>query len=121
MQDSFSSQQQVDVSKERVRWHAPAPVTYKCNVDGAWKERRGGIGVLFRDSKGAVLASGIFPVDSASSPLHVEVLAVLKGLEMAESFNFSRCSMETDCSAVIHGVKNLAMDKSCFGHCFTEI
>ena len=59
----------------------------KCNVDGAWKDGKGGLGVIVRDSLGNVVLSGVFPELAAVLPLHIELLAILKALEVAAAFN----------------------------------
>ena len=108
-------------SSVKWKWKAPSCDVVKCNVDGAWKDHRGGIGVIFRDFNGRVLLSGIFPVMHATEPLHVEILAAMKGLEIAKAFNFHRLIVETDCIGVVQGINNPAASKSIFGHYFTAI
>ena len=43
------------------KWIAPEAGILKCNVDGSWKEGKGGIGVIVRNNLGEVVLSGIFP------------------------------------------------------------
>ena len=67
----------------------------KCNVDGSWKDGKGRIRVIVHDSLSLVIFSGIFPVLTTISLLHVEILAVLKGLELAKAFYIQCLCLET--------------------------
>ena len=93
----------------------------KCNMDGSWKEGRGGIGIIVQNSRGLVVLSGIFSLMSAISPLHAEILAVNKGLEVVVAFQITRVYIETDCIGVLQGVRNSAMEKSILGHSLKEV
>ena len=75
----------------------------------------------FSETVRVVRVSGIFPVAVGVSPLHVELLAVVQGLELATAFNLTCLIIETDCQEVLHGIQNPAMDKATFGHYFAEI
>ena len=55
-------------------------------MDGSWKEGKGGVGVIVRNSLGSVVFYGIFPILAAISPLHIKTLAALKGLEVVAAF-----------------------------------
>ena len=120
-QESPADRPMRSVATTNDKWSGPAPGILKCNVDGAWQDGKAGIGLIVRDSKGKIILSGIFPVIMASCPLHVEILAVLKGIEVATEFNLTRIWLETDCLGVLHGVESNGQDKSVMGHLFSEI
>ena len=90
-------------------------------MDRVYKDRKSGVGVIFRNWQGSVQASSVFPIYAGISPLHIEILAVLQGLEPTAVFNLTYLIIETDCLEVLHGIRNSTMAKSTFGHYFEPI
>ena len=68
--------------------------------------------MLARDGAGKLKFSGIFPLNSATSPLRAEVLDVLKGLEMSLCFGVSWIVIDTDYLKVVHGIQGATHDGS---------
>ena len=76
---------------------------------------------MCKNSLGSMVFSGIFPILTAISSLHIETLAVLKGLELVAAFQIPRICIETDCVGVIHSIRNMSMVKSTIGHYLNKI
>ena len=93
----------------------------KLHVDGAYKEDKGGIGIVARNERGRVVFSSIFPMLATTSTLHVETLAILKRIELVETFNLCNVIIEIDYMAIVQGVHSQSMEKSPMGHLFQKI
>ena len=86
------------------------------NIDGAFKEDKGGIGVVIRDSKGELIATMAEPINKVVEPKLLEALAVAKGIDFANDLALTGYSLEMDCLEVVNRVNNTDEDLSVIGH-----
>ena len=64
-----------------------------------------------KSSDGQVVFSGIFPISNAITPYHVETLAILSGLQFADTFNLKRVDIETNCLRAMQEIGSALMGK----------
>ena len=88
----------------QMQWQKPSAGTYKINVDGAYKDSRGGIGILVCDQMGDIIAVASIPMQSLTGPEHAEIEAVLKALDFACELDLPRFVLESDCTAIVQAV-----------------
>ena len=89
------------------RWKAPPIGFVKPNFDGANSDvsRLSGVGVLIRDSDGAVLASCAEKIDQVYKAEDTEALAALKALTFAHELGFHNVVLEGDALSLIYALK----------------
>ena len=80
-----------------VNWHTPSYGYVKINCDGAWKSASGKAGFrgVFRDYQGVVLGAFCSNLDISSS-VAVEVIAVIKAIELAFVHDWKHVWLEVD-------------------------
>ena len=90
------------------RWRAPPVGFVKANFDGANSDisRLSGVGVVIRDSDGAVLASCAKKIDQAYKAEDTEALAALKALTFAHELGFHNVVLEGDALSLIYALKS---------------
>ncbi|KAL4342296.1 hypothetical protein GQ457_08G031660 [Hibiscus cannabinus] len=86
------------------RWRPPPTGSVKVNVDGAFlpSARLGAIGVLARDSSGAVLGGFARPVPALGPASAVEASALHAGLEYAIARGWASVLVESDAAVLIN-------------------
>ena len=89
----------------RCTWKPPPSGTFKINFDGAIfpKEKKSGIGVVIRDSRGLVIASCSKVVHQVLGVSDVEAMAATWALSFASDVGVKRVVLEGDSMAVIIG------------------
>ena len=89
----------------RRTWKPPPSGTFKINFDGAIFpiEKKSGLGVVIRDSRGLVIASCSKVVHQALGVCEVEALAVAWALSFASDVGVKRAVLEGGSMAVISG------------------
>ena len=89
------------------RWTAPPNGFVKINFDGANAEssRMFGVGVVIRDSEGAVLASCAEKLNQPFKAEDMEALAALKALSFAHELGFQNIVLEGDALNLIQALK----------------
>ncbi|XP_024161517.1 uncharacterized protein LOC112168823 [Rosa chinensis] len=104
VKENSSEQQQVTRNKS---WKKPPEGWLKCNIDGAFKTQsdQSGAGIVFRDSRGQFQAATIRPLQSITTPFHVELHALYKAIRMVVGMNYNRVIFETDCSMLVAALK----------------
>ncbi|KAK2651128.1 hypothetical protein Ddye_018617 [Dipteronia dyeriana] len=85
-------------------WIPPPLGRLKINTDTAIDvaKKRVGIGIIVRDSTGAVMASSSQQVKASYDPHTVESLAIYKGLQFALESGFWNCVLESDAQVVVN-------------------
>ncbi|KAL4346671.1 hypothetical protein GQ457_17G008390 [Hibiscus cannabinus] len=99
------------------RWRPPPAGSVKINVDGAFLPSAclGAIGVLARDSSGAVLGGFARPVPVRGPASAVEASALLAGLEFAITSGWASALVESDAAVLINKLHRPTMDLSLLG------
>ncbi|KAK4268336.1 hypothetical protein QN277_025008 [Acacia crassicarpa] len=107
---------------EMVRWEAPPCGTCKINVDGSFitKSREAGIGGLIRNSNGQWIFGFSEPV-KVETILHVELLAIKKGLELAWNKGCRNVICETDSKDSLKLIKRASTNVHMFRKVIGEI
>ncbi|XP_024171637.1 uncharacterized protein LOC112177585 [Rosa chinensis] len=87
-------------------WEPAKTAEFKHNIDGAFMPHmtKGGIGGLLRTSSGKVAAAFHFVSPFISSAYHVELLAILAGLELIKQHDYRYVFIETDCQVAVHDI-----------------
>ena len=91
-----------------MRWRCLPAGLVKINFDGAvfGASNMFGIGVVIRDSNGAVLASCSQKIPQACKAKEIEVLAALKALSFVFEFGFRSAILESDSLGLIQALKS---------------
>ncbi|OMO70912.1 reverse transcriptase [Corchorus capsularis] len=89
-------------------WTAPPVGVIKLNVDASFsvETNEAGLGVVARDSGGAVLVSAARRLLFVSSPLYAEVHALLFAFEVALEYGYNSCILESDSLIAITGINS---------------
>ena len=90
-----------------MRWRCPLAGLVKINFDGAvfGASNMFGIGMVIRDSNGAVLASCSQKIPQACKAKEIEVLAALKALSFVFELGFRSAILENDSLGLIQALK----------------
>ena len=90
-----------------MRWRCPPAGLVKINFDGAvfGASNMFGIGMVIRDSNGAVLASCSQKIPQACKAKEIEVLAALKALSFVFELGFRSAILENDSLGLIQALK----------------
>ncbi|KAL4282980.1 hypothetical protein GQ457_16G018030 [Hibiscus cannabinus] len=96
------------------RWRPPLAGSVKINVDGAFlpSARLGAIGVIARDSSGAVLGGFAKPVPVRGPASTMEVSALFAGLEFAIANGWASALIESDAAVIVNNFHRPTMDLS---------
>ena len=83
---------------QRCRWSPPPPGFVKINVDGAVfsDTNSAGVGTVIRNREGLVMTSHTQRFSHAYSPVVIEALAALHGLQLARDLGFTNAVLEGD-------------------------
>ncbi|GJN10368.1 hypothetical protein PR202_ga28456 [Eleusine coracana subsp. coracana] len=105
-------------ARHKLTWIPPSSGWAKVNVDGAFSSdtRRGGVGVIIRDKRGAVILTAWRVIFQAASAEEVETLACTEGLNMATEWVRDRVVLESDCSELVRALERKGTPRSnlCF-------
>lgn len=90
------------LTKAVVKWQPPEQGWVKINTDGAVNEadRRGGVGVVARNSAGEVIAGRCARYDGVTDPESVELLACRDAMLLAKEKKLQQVVIETDCQNI---------------------
>ncbi|KAL6129489.1 hypothetical protein ACLB2K_072839 [Fragaria x ananassa] len=106
-----------------VCWQRPLKGFVKLNVDASFNHSDGttGLGGVFRDHTGNCL--GVFStfLYQSSSPSHGELLALLKGVQIARTSGFVPLLIETDCQVLVEAVSTGSLDGSDLGYLLEDL
>ncbi|OMO86337.1 reverse transcriptase [Corchorus capsularis] len=82
----------------RQQWTPPTQGRVKINTDAAFSQHRqeAALGVVFRDTDGHVLLSGITRITNVPNSLFAEMYTIRFGLLLALSYSFVTCEVESD-------------------------
>ena len=99
------------------RWRAPATGFVKVNFDGAifGDSSMSGVGVVIRDTNGAVLASCAEKIGHAYKADETEALAALKALTLAHELGFQNVVFKGDALGLIQALKSQEQNLSLWG------
>ncbi|KAK8613114.1 hypothetical protein V6N13_104435 [Hibiscus sabdariffa] len=99
------------------RWRPPPAGSVKVNVDGAFlpSARLGAIGVIARNSSGAVLGGFAKPVPVHGRASTVEVSALSAGLEFAIANDWPSALVEFDAVVLVNKLRRPTVDLSLLG------
>ena len=108
--------------RAQVSWSPPTESVYKGNFDAAFFDTSGcaGVGVVFRDSQGQVIAALSQKIPLVQSVELAEAMAARRALLFAKELSLFDVEIEGDCSRVLAA---LIMARSCstlFGHVIDE-
>ncbi|XP_042954614.1 uncharacterized protein LOC122291030 [Carya illinoinensis] len=81
-----------------MRWKPPPIGALKINTDGAMFQGccTSGVGVILRDEKGKVILAACKKEPEFSDPMEVELLAILRGLQLCIPLGIGELIVETD-------------------------
>ncbi|KAL4298226.1 hypothetical protein GQ457_12G014210 [Hibiscus cannabinus] len=98
-------------------WRPPPVGSIKVNVDGAFlpSARLGAIGVIARDSSGAVLGGFAKPIPVQGPASTVEVAALFAGLEFAIANDWPSALVESDAAVLVNKLHRPTVDLSLLG------
>ncbi|KAL4323175.1 hypothetical protein GQ457_11G026520 [Hibiscus cannabinus] len=98
-------------------WRRPPVGSIKVNVDGAFlpSARLGAIGVIARDSSGAVLGGFAKPIPIQGPASTVEVAALFAGLEFAIANDWPSALIESDAAVLVNKLHRPTADLSLLG------
>ncbi|KAK9999628.1 hypothetical protein SO802_019231 [Lithocarpus litseifolius] len=103
-------------------WTPPPPGVVKMNVDGATSEdgRNSSVGVVIRDSYGAVIAACGKFLQGQFSVTEVEALAMEYGILLARDMNLTQIIVESDAIPIVNSINKNFIEGS-IGHLFQGI
>ncbi|EEF36285.1 conserved hypothetical protein [Ricinus communis] len=95
-------------------WLAPVSGHLKMNVDDVFNSFACGLEFVLRDSSGACMVAGAFPISSTRTVVLGELEAIRQGLILALECGLYGFSVETDCLGAIASINGIAslMDES---------
>jgi ribonuclease HI len=100
---STTQNQQRD--NQHAGWKKPRRGNIKANCDANLKVNgKWGLGAIFRDNEGQILASATWEVPDFNDPATAEAYALYLSMRLAVECCFTRVEFETDSSRVIDGV-----------------
>ncbi|KAF5465179.1 hypothetical protein F2P56_015208 [Juglans regia] len=110
-----SSSQALDMN---YKWHPPPAAALKLNTDGAIFAdlSSSGIGVILRDSQGKVLLSTSGREIVVQDPIEVELLVILRGLQLCIPMGISKLIVESDSLLSVQAIQNMKEPMSMQGN-----
>ncbi|KAF5470679.1 hypothetical protein F2P56_011176 [Juglans regia] len=99
-------QLQISSENERqqiCRWKPPSSSFLKLNVDGAVfaDGNKAGVGLVLRDENGKVVWAATKAEDAVDAPVTIELIAVLRGLQLCQPLGIPNLVVETDCLSLV--------------------
>ena len=103
-------------------WTPSPPGVFKINVDGATSEdgRNSSVGVVIRDSCGAVIVACGKLLQGQFSVIEVEALAVESGILLAQDMKLTQIIVESDAISIVNNINEKFIEGS-LGHLFQGI
>ncbi|XP_062020930.1 uncharacterized protein LOC133737379 [Rosa rugosa] len=104
-------------------WTPPSVGWIKANIDGAFNcsAKNGGMGVIFRDSEGEVVAGGCRYVSEVSSAEEVEMRASRWACQLAVTHQLTPIIFESDCLTLVQATKDQSGNLSLLGRLVDDI
>lgn len=104
------------------KWCAPPPEFVKINIDAAFQTTTGvgGWGATVRDHSGDILLAAAGRLDHLASAFQAEAEALLKTVQLAESYGIGRALFETDCLNLQMALSSTTQDRGPLGVLFRE-
>jgi ribonuclease HI len=89
------------------KWIPPSSGFMKINVDAAVSktEKKGAVGVVCRDSKGAFVGASVVVVDGISDPGTLEAMACREAMALATDLNLQSFVVASDCAMVVNNLQ----------------
>ncbi|KAF5441933.1 hypothetical protein F2P56_037100 [Juglans regia] len=107
------------------KWKKSSTNMVKANWDATmdFENKRMGMGIVFRDEDGEVLASVCDMKQHVNDPTLAESLALWRALEISNnlSFSFSELVFEGDAAVIIQKINKEGEDQSWMGHIINDI
>ncbi|KAL0007347.1 hypothetical protein SO802_008849 [Lithocarpus litseifolius] len=99
------------------RWSPPPDGRYKANIDAATfqEEGRAGIGIIWRDSNGLVMAFASQNIQITSSVVEMEALAAIRAIELYSELGFDKVVFEGDCQTVVNALTDTSQPLATYG------
>ncbi|MCI22563.1 hypothetical protein A2U01_0043739, partial [Trifolium medium] len=89
------------------KWKRPNPDTIKANSDANLAEEgRWGLGAVYRDSNGEILAAATWDTSGAMDPTMAEAKALYNTMSLAADCCFTQVEFEIDCLKLIQALRN---------------
>ena len=109
--------------RNHTRWKPPESEAYKVNYDGATFAEQGkaGIGVVVRNSEGAVMASLSQQVPLPTTVAQVEAMAARKAIEFALEIGLTRVIIEGDLETIYRELNSTDPSLALHGHVIQDI
>ena len=99
--------QGVVVTPHPGEWSKPSSGFIKLNVDAGFiKEMGCGLGVVYRDEYGEVLAAGSFQFHVTWEPRITEAKAIFHGMKLAHELGYSHIEVESDSLLAIQALRS---------------
>ncbi|KAF5454638.1 hypothetical protein F2P56_024287 [Juglans regia] len=95
-------------AKRACSWNPPPRGFLKLNVDEAVFSdvRKAGLGVVLRDDKGKLVMAASKIENEVENPSTIELLALLRGLQLIVHLGFSKLLVESDCMFLVQELNN---------------
>ncbi|KAF5476857.1 hypothetical protein F2P56_003549 [Juglans regia] len=95
-------------AKRACSWNPPPRGFLKLNVDGVvfLDVRKAGMGVVLRDDKGKLVMAASKIENAVENPSTIELLALLRGLQLIVHLGFSKLDVESDCILQVQELNN---------------
>ena len=105
------------------KWSAPAQPRYKANFDGALfkSSNSAGLGVIIRDTNGAVIGALSARVPLPQSVALVEALACRRAVQFAVEIGLHEVIFEGDAAVVINAISKGLANQSLYGHIVDDV
>ncbi|XP_041001600.1 uncharacterized protein LOC121247296 [Juglans microcarpa x Juglans regia] len=93
-----AAEEQKKGMKARCCWLPPPTAVLKLNIDGALflDQCRSGVGMVLRDEHGKVIFSANKPEHEVQDPMKIELIAILRGLQMCIPLGIAELQVESD-------------------------
>ena len=105
-----------------VKWNPPRPGIFEVNVDAATSDHGGNssIGIIVRDCTSQTIAANCKLLKACYSAELVEIMALLRGVLLAQELHLPRVILESDALAAIQAINDKSTGSSS-GHLIQEI
>jgi hypothetical protein len=106
-------QKEPRATMEKQKWKPPQDNEAKMNVDGTFSEDgRAGVGMVLRDSSGAVLLAACRRVTHCQDATEAELMAIEDGIQLGLQWTSMRFCVESDCADAIELIKHPSLNLS---------
>ncbi|XP_042947096.1 uncharacterized protein LOC122280136 [Carya illinoinensis] len=113
----------IHISDSKQVWNPPVWPWYKANFDAGFNRDKGrmGIGVVVRDSKGALIGSLVAPKRNVTSTFQAECHALHRAMVFCTELGLMHVCFEGDAKAVADAVNSETEDNSWDGQLIEDI